>query len=336
MQSESDGPVRGRLGVLLMNMGGPGSLDEVRPYLRRLFSDPHMIELPLGRLYQGAFAWVLARARAKTSVERYRLIGGGSPLGEITQRQAAALEAGLVEVGLGARVYVSMRYTNPSSAEVLGRMNEEGVEKVLALPLYPQFSRTTTGSSFQELHRVMGRMRPGFTVVRVESWHDAPAFLAALAGRIREGIEGLPADRRDGVHLLFCAHALPRAYADRGDPYLDQVRATVAGVIEKVGPLPWRLAFQSRLGPVEWVGPSVEEAIDALAREGARAVLAVPVSFVSENLETLYDLDIALRERARDLGIEHFVRVAALNDDPAFIEALCGIVKEHFEGDRSA
>ncbi len=331
MQSESDGPVKGRLGVLLMNMGGPGSLDEVRPYLSRLFSDPHMIDLPLGRLYQDIFAWILARARAKTSVERYRLIGGGSPLGEITRRQAAALEARLAEVGTEARVYVAMRYTAPSAAEALGRMKEDGVEQVLALPLYPQFSRTTTGSSFQELDRIMGRMRPDFTVGRVESWHDAPAFLAALAGRIREGIEGLPADRRDGARLLFCAHALPRAYVDRGDPYVDQVRATVAGVMERIGTLPWRLAFQSRLGPVEWVGPSVEEVIDALAREGTCAVLAVPVSFVSENLETLYDLDIALRDRARDLGIEHFMRVAALNDDPAFIEALCEIVKEHFD-----
>jgi len=315
-----------------MNMGGPESLDDVRPYLRRLFSDPLMIDLPLGRLYQGAFARVLARARTRTSVERYRRIGGSSPLGEITRRQARVLETRLAEAGMEARVYVAMRYTAPSTAEVVDRMKEDCIEQLLALPLHPQFSRTTTGSSLLELDRVMGRTQANFTAGRVEQWHDHPAFLDALAVKVQEGIDRFSADHRAGIRLLFCAHALPQTYADRGDPYLGQVRATVAGVMERIGPVPWKLAFQSRLGPVEWVGPSVEKEIDALAQEGVRAVLAVPVSFVSDNLETLYDLDIALRERAQMQGIEHFRRAAALNDDPAFIDALCGIVKEYFYG----
>ena len=330
LDATSEGAVLGRPAVLLLCMGGPESLDDVAPYLKRFFSDPDMIDLPLGRLYLWALARIIAKKRAPTSIERYTLIGGRSPLNEITRRQADKLQAALAEADDETKVYVAMRYNAPFAAEVLGRMRADGIGRALALPLNPQFCKATNGSAFRDLERAVKRVNPGFPIGRVESWHDNGPFLDALAGKVQEAIDRLPATLREKAPLLFCAHAVPKAYVDQGDPYLDQVRATAEGLGERID-RPWSLAFQSRLGPVEWVGPSVEEAVDEIAGKGAKAMVAAPVSFVADNLETLYDMDIALKDRAKERGIDHFIRAEALNDHPHFIAALREITTDHMK-----
>ncbi len=313
-------------GVVLLNMGGPESAAAVRPFLEALFADPAILPLP-GVVRRPLARWI-ARMRAPRVVPRYERIGGRSPLVGITRAQAEAL-AGELRGGGGAwHVEPAMRYTPPRAAEALARLREKGVDRLVALPLYPQYSEATTGSSLRDLERAMseaGMAELPWTAVR--SWHDHPGYAGALAEAVRETLEGLS----DPV-VLFSAHSLPERAVRRGDPYLDHVKATVEAVRERLPPVRWRLAFQSRTGPVRWIGPAVEETLAALAREGCGAVVVVPVSFVSDHIETLYEIDVEYRALAEDLGIGAFRRVPSLNTRPSFIRALAELVRKACPG----
>ncbi len=311
------------LGVVLLNMGGPDSPEAVRPFLENLFSDPEILRFPLSRWLQRPLARWIASRRSPVVAERYRRIGGGSPIAPITLAQAEALEAELAARGVEARVTVAMRYWKPRAREAAEALAELGADRLVVLPLYPQYSRATTGSSLADLEdalRAAGLHGVPRTVIR--SWHDHPAYLDSLAEAVREGLEALP-----GATVLMSAHSLPQRLIDRGDPYLDQVRGTVAGVLARLGDVPHRLAFQSRTGPVRWLGPGVEEVLRELAAAGVERVLAVPVSFVSDHIETLHEIDIEYRNLARSLGIRELGRSPSLNTRPSFIRALAGLVQ---------
>ncbi|MBI4715243.1 MAG: ferrochelatase [Nitrospirae bacterium] len=328
--------------ILLFNLGGPDSLDAVEPFLTNLFSDPDILSYPLGPLRPPLARWIAHRRVAKVRA-LYEKIGGKSPLLGLTNRQAAALEKALNpphpvppppggRVGREAgeyRVFTAMRYWRPfieEAAETAWRLRPD---TLVLLPLYPQYSDTTTGSGFREFDRVLRRLAPAnpVQVVPIPHFFDQPGYIEAMAETVREGIAGTPGDPADPVHLLFSAHGLPQRCVRRGDPYVGQVEKTVSWILDRIGRREnARLGYQSRVGPVKWIGPSTEEVLEEMARQGARRVLLIPVSFVSDHLETLYEMDLLFRQRGEALGIPHVHRAPALNDAPPFIAALKELV----------
>lgn len=311
-------------GVVLLNMGGPDTLSAVRPFLARLLSDRELIRLPLSPVTQPLFAWIVSRLRARNVRKYYEEIGGGSPLAALTDRQRAALEALFADTGENVRVYVGMRYWYPLARHAVLEMQEDGVERAVALPLYPQYCAATTGSSLSDLRRWMRWARADFPLAVVTSWPDHAGYIAALGEKVAETIAA--AGGPGGTYLLFSAHGVPRSFIDGGDPYQDEVEKTVAAVMRQFPGIPHSISYQSRMGRTEWLEPDTVGEVVRLGREGVRRLVVVPVSFVSDHIETLHELDIRLKETAREAGIRAFLRVPALNDSPAFIRALRDIV----------
>jgi len=309
----------GPVGVALLNMGGPATVGEIRPFLTRLFSDVQMLPLPtpLRQLLARFIAW---RRAPKVSV-RYEAIGGGSPVGRETVGQVKALQQ-----RLGRRFIVRhvFRYSDPGPEEVLAQLTDHGVNRLVALPAYPQWSVTTSGSSFEHL---LQAARPrGVECLEAESYAAGEGFIRSLA----RGIEPL----LDGAdHLLFTAHGLPLRVIERGDPYVEQVQRTVEALTARLGSsLPVSLAFQSRLGPVEWVGPHIDDEIRRLAAEGVRTLVVAPVTFTCENLETLWDLDRDMADLGRSCGIETWRRAPAPGTSEDLIDQLARLVTERASG----
>lgn len=309
--------------LILLNMGGPDSLDAVEPFLYNLFCDRDLIQLPLGALLQKPFAKMISHFRAKKVVENYRLIGGKSPLLEWTEKQAAGI-AELLEGNV--QPFVAMRYWTPTADEVLEEVKAAGIERALVLSMYPHYTGATTGSSVKDFRRAAAAIHPELDFQVVEHWYDWPGYLDALANRIREGLAEMP--ETETQQILFSAHALPQKFIDRGDPYQKHVMATVEGVMARVGEYPWEVAFQSRSGPVKWMEPGTEEMIVKLAKEGCRSMLMVPISFVSDHIETLEEIDVEYRGLALESGIGCFQRAPSLNDHDDFLQGLADLVKE--------
>jgi ferrochelatase len=312
------------LGVVALNLGGPDSLEAVEPFLRNLFADPEVIQLGWARFLQPLLSRFIARRRAPFSRAAYAQIGGRSPIREESQAQAAAIAAAMTAKGLPARPYVAMGCWHPFSHEAVASMRADGITRVVAVPLYPHYSRSTTGSSFHALDQAAAGT--GLEIVRVERYPDAPGYLEALCERVRQAEATLPDPARDEAPVLFSAHGLPESYIRRGDPYLDDIRITVAAATRRLGLGPRaQLCFQSRLGRQKWLGPYTEEAIDRLAEAGHSAVLICPVAFTGEHIETLQEIDILDRERAAALGITQFARARTVGCHPAFIDALADL-----------
>lgn len=348
--SHSRGETRG---VILLNLGGPDSLRAIRPFLFNLFSDRQIIRLGPPFL-QKPLAGLISTLRLRKTERMYRLIGGRSPIKEITEAQALALEEALntrprVEPQEkyhtrptdgkdgnqgGAsffKVYVGMRYWHPFIEDVIPRIYSDGIRKLIALSLYPQYSVATSGSSLSRF----GEVAAGYQVetVCISSWHDHPLYIEALVDVIKKGLESFsdssPIARPSSskiVHVLFSAHSLPKKIIDQGDPYVDQIMGTI-GEITKQLPLTWHLSYQSKSGPVEWLEPSTDEKLGELARNGVKNVLVVPISFVSDHIETLYEIDILYKNLAGSLGVR-LERTDSLNTRPKFIEALRDIVEK--------
>ena len=314
--------------VVLMNMGGPDSLEAVEPFLFNLFNDHDLIPLPLGFLWQRRFARMVSRARARHVREYCKLIGGRSPIGEITAAQAAKLQA-----RLGARFscHVAMRYTPPFTRDAIAEVRNAGARTVVGLSLYPHFTTATTGSSLWELRRELAGKSPAagaVDLVEIDRWPDHPAYLDALAAQVQRGLEQFPVEARAGVELLFSAHGLPETFIKKGDPYVADLEQTIAGVLARLGGQhPWRLSFQSRAGKARWLEPSTDEVLRLLAKTGRKDILAIPISFVSDHIETLYEIDLLFGDEAKKLGL-NFKRAPSLNAEPAFIEALAQLVEQ--------
>ncbi len=312
------------IGVVALNLGGPDSLDAVEPFLRNLFADPEVIQLGWLSFLQPLLARMIAKRRAPESRENYKLIGGRSPIREESEAQARAVAAALASRGVVARPYAAMACWHPFSEETVTAMLRDGVKKAVAVPLFPHFSRTTTGSVFKLLGKATaGR---GIELAYIERYPDAPGYVEALCARIEEARATLPPALRDDAPVLFSAHGLPEAYIRKGDPYLDDIRTTVGAVSTRLalGPRA-RLAFQSRVGPQKWLGPYTEEAIDTLAETGHRAIVVCPVAFTGEHIETLQEIDILYRKRAEERGIQHFARARTVGLHPAFVDALADL-----------
>ena len=317
-----------RIGVLLFNLGGPETLEDVRPFLFNLFADPDIIRLPW-RALQKPLAWLISTQRHKKSRGYYEKIGGGSPLRRITEEQARALEQALAKRNINARAYVGMRYWNPFIEQALDQIRRDQVDHLVILPLYPQFSVSTTGSSLNRMQAIAaetGNSLPQISVVC--SWEADPNYIAAMAAAAREELALFPDQDPSQTHILFSAHSVPVRYIDEGDPYLDQTKRTVELIMERLGThRPHTLSFQSKVGPVEWLKPATNETIPSLAREGVSQLMLVPVSFVSEHSETLYEMDILYRDAAAEAGIANYRRVPTMNCRADFIEALAKLVE---------
>jgi protoporphyrin/coproporphyrin ferrochelatase len=317
----------GRFGVLLLNLGGPDQLEDVRPFLFNLFSDPEIIRLPFPWL-QKPLAWLISTSRASKSQENYKQIGGGSPLRRITEEQAQALQQALQQRGQEAQVYVGMRYWYPFTEEAIARIKRDRIDRLVILPLYPQFSISTSGSSFRLLEE-MWKEDPALQKVEhtvISSWYDSPGYLQAMAQLIAQELDRLPDP--NNVHIFFSAHGVPVSYVEKsGDPYQREIENCTALIMQTLNrPNAHTLAYQSRVGPVEWLKPYTEDAIADLATQGVDNLLVVPISFVSEHIETLQEIDIEYREIAEQAGIHHFHRVPALNTHPVFIDDLADMV----------
>jgi protoporphyrin/coproporphyrin ferrochelatase len=317
----------GRVGVLLLNLGGPDQLEDVRPFLFNLFSDPEIIRLPFPWL-QKPLAWLIATSRASKSQENYKQIGGGSPLRRITEEQAQALQAVLQEKGQEAQVYIGMRYWYPFTEEAIARLKRDRIDRLVILPLYPQFSISTSGSSFRLLEQLWeedpGLQQIEYTVI--PSWYDRPGYLKAMANLIAQQLDQFPDPT--SVHIFFSAHGVPLSYVEEaGDPYQHEIEECTRLIMQTLDRSnAHTLAYQSRVGPVEWLKPYTEDAIEELAESGVQNLLVVPISFVSEHIETLQEIDMEYREVAEEAGIEHFQRVPALNTHPMFIEDMADMV----------
>jgi len=307
-------------GVLLLNLGGPEKPEDVEPFLFNLFSDRQIIRLGPS-LLQKPLARLIAKRRAPKSTESYMKIGGGSPIRRITDQQARALEKHLSTSG-SFTVRSCMRYWHPFAEETVSSLIEAGVGRVVALPLYPQYSIATTGSSLVDLRDTM-RKHPSVPLREIRSWPDQPVYIQCLAGRIEEGLSWFNGDE---VQVVYSAHSLPKKFVEEGDPYVEETLKTIRAV-ELLTGVQGRLCYQSRSGPVEWLEPSTPEMLTTLAEEGCRNILMVPISFVSDHVETLYEIDILYREMAGKLGMR-LESTRALNDDPEFIQALAILVLE--------
>jgi ferrochelatase len=316
-----------KVGVLLFNLGGPETLRDVRPFLYRLFSDPEIIRVkwtPLRKL----IAFMIATFRHKTSEGYYSQIGGGSPLRRLTEEQADALAAELKCRGISVQTFVGMCTWHPFLDEAVERVQRSGIDSLVILPLFPQYSVTTTGSGFAVLRKLIDA-RPEFKKLNIQwisAWPDQPTYIQSFAEAIERELTRFTGPGK--AHILFSAHSIPESYVKEGDPYLEQTKKTVERVMDRLGRRhPYQLCFQSKIGPVKWLEPFTSDVITKLGKEGVEDVLVVPISFVSEHIETLYELDILFKKIADEAGVRNFRRVPALNSDATFIRALAEIVE---------
>ncbi|TVQ46065.1 MAG: ferrochelatase [Gloeocapsa sp. DLM2.Bin57] len=323
-----------RVGVLLLNLGGPEQIEDVRPFLYNLFADPEIIRLPFPWL-QKPLAWLISTLRAKKSQKNYLEIGGGSPLRRITEAQGTALAEVLANQGQDVRVYVGMRYWHPYTEEAIAKIKSDQITNLVILPLYPQFSISTSGSSFRVLEEMwledpsLGNLE--YTLI--PSWYDHPGYLQAMADLIATELDQF--SNPEQVHVFFSAHGVPQSYVEEaGDPYQREIEECTRLIMKTLNRSnPYTLAYQSRVGPVEWLKPYTEDALQELGAQGIKDLVVVPISFVSEHIETLQEIDLEYREIAEEAGIDNFARVPALNTDAQFINALASLVTEALNKD---
>jgi len=307
-----------------MNLGAPDSPEAVLPFLINLFSDPAIITLP--RIFRRPMAQLIARSRLKTALDIYSYLGGGSPLLANTEAQARALEAAL---GDGSRCFIAMRHWHPTTEETAAAIEQWGPEEIVCLPLYPQYSATTTGSSFSRWRSVAASYDFNNCPIReIESYPKAAGFIAALADLVGSMLDKVATDA-PGLRLLLSAHGLPLKIVDAGDPYPGQIGETAEAVIAALARpgLDWTVCYQSRVGPLKWLGPGTDDEIRRAGRDGVGIVI-VPISFVSEHSETLVELDHDYRNLAAACGVPDYYRVPAVGTHPDFIEALAALVRE--------
>ncbi|XP_063939518.1 ferrochelatase-2, chloroplastic-like isoform X1 [Daucus carota subsp. sativus] len=324
----------GKIGVLLLNLGGPETLEDVQPFLFNLFADPDIIRLPrLFRFLQKPLAQFISVARAPKSMEGYASIGGGSPLRKITDEQAEALRKALCDKNIPANVYVGMRYWHPFTEEAIEQIKKDGITKLVVLPLYPQFSISTSGSSLRLLESIFreDEYLANMQHTVIPSWYQRDGYIKAMGDLIEKELEKF--DQPKEVRIFFSAHGVPLAYVEEaGDPYKAEMEECIDLIMEELEKRkltnPYTLAYQSRVGPVEWLKPYTDETIIELGQKGVKSLLAVPISFVSEHIETLEEIDVEYKELALNSGIEKWGRVPALGCQPTFITDLADAVIE--------
>jgi protoporphyrin/coproporphyrin ferrochelatase len=311
-----------RSGVVLFQLGGPDTLAAIEPFLYNLFCDPDIIDFPFARIGRKPLAKLISTTRSRKVQHHYAAIGGGSPIRRFTEQQALALEVELANHGLDARCFVAMRYWHPFTSEAISQLQAAQCDEVVLLPLYPQYSSTTTGSSLNEWQRLF---RSHIPVRNVGPFYQHPMYLDAVVEKIEEALARFPVPER--AEIVFSAHSVPVSVIAKGDPYQQQIEETVQLLMERGG---WqnrhRLCYQSKVGASKWLQPSLHRTLHDLAAEKTREVCIVPVAFVSDHVETLGEINHEARQEALKLGFTQFEMSAGLNDSPKFISALGQLV----------
>ena len=317
-----------RRAVLFLQLGGPETLEDVPGFLYRLFSDPDVIRVRPA-LLRKAIAAAIALGRKKASRALYASIGGGSPIRRLTEQQAAGTEALLRAGGRDAVVRTAMTCSAPVVEDVVRELAADGVDRFLAFPLYPQYSLTTTKGALERTRAAVHKFAPRASLFELGSFPTHPLFVEAHAEGVREQVVQFPDPRPEAIHLVFSAHSIPKKLVTKeGDPYAGQIEASVRAILERLG---WAgastLAYQSKLGPIEWLGPSTSAVLAQLGRQRERQVLVVPIAFVTDHVETLQEIDQLFAGQAREAGIAHFRRTPGLNDRPTFLRALADLAR---------
>jgi ferrochelatase len=323
-----------KIGIVLLNLGGPDSAEAVQPFLYNLFSDPDIINFPLSFLFRKRLAKLISTKRAPKIIEQYKHIGGKSPILELTTKQANALEKEL-NSKINCKVYIAMRYWKPFTEEVIEQIKKDNIDEVILLPLYPQFSVSTTGSSVNEWTKIKLK-NPAIKNLKVElieTYYTDPNYIDAIIENINQTLKRFPEERQKDLVLLFSAHGTPVKLVKMGDPYNEHIQQTVAEVMKRSGYKQRHyLSYQSKVGPQKWLEPKTSDTIERLASEGVKDILVIPVAFVSDHLETLFEVGIEFRHLAKEKGIEQFEVMPGLNDSPKFISALANLVLERVNG----
>ena len=307
---------------MLLNLGGPDSLEAVEPYLVNLFLDPFLIRIPFlrGFLRRWFARWV-ARRRAPHARQLYSEIGGRSPIGPLTESQGRRLEE---ELGPGYKSYVAFSAWRPYIKDAVEQARADGCQKLVGVSLYPQWCSATTESAFHDLRKSVNGAVP---LAEVDRYPEDPQYLDSLTSTVREALRRF--EKPEQVHILFSAHGVPQSLIRRGDPYQSEIKKTVQGVLQRLPKdQPWSLSYQSKVGPVKWLEPATIDHLPALAKQGVKQVLVVPVAFVSDHIETLHEQRILLRGIAQKAGIERYEVANALNDCRLFARALARLVRE--------
>ena len=310
-----------KIAVVLFQLGGPDTLPAVEPFLYNLFCDPDIINFPGSFLARKPLAKLISTTRSKKVTQRYAEIGGGSPIRRLTEQQARALEKAL-QRHISARAIVAMRYWHPNTQGAIALLESEPYDELVLLPLYPHYSFATTGSSLKEWNRLY---KPKVPVHLIDHFFDHPDYISGVVERINGILRQLP--RPGNVHLVFSAHGLPMALVEKGDPYPQHIESTVRMIMEMgAWSNPHTLCYQSRVGPQKWLQPPLTGTLEKLAREGVKRMLVIPISFLTEHIETLHEINIEAREQAESLGVHDFHMMPALNDSPLLIRALADLV----------
>jgi protoporphyrin/coproporphyrin ferrochelatase len=318
--------------VVLLQLGGPDSLDAVEPFLYNLFVDPDIIDLPGAFLFRKALARFISARRAPKVQELYKNIGGGSPILKETQHQAEGLKKFLAKKGQDIPVEIAMRYWHPLTEETVKKLLAEEITKVILLPLYPHYSKATTASSVREWERVVGELGADkISATTVEPYFDHPLYIRSLVERVEQAIQRVPPDERSKVHLVFSAHGTPMKLVRDGDPYSRHIRRTYELVVEKGNfGLPHQLCFQSKIGPQKWLEPSLTQTIESLGAQGVTHIIVNPLAFVTDHIETLSEINIEARHEAHNRGITYFDMTESLTKSTLFIECLAELVLNKF------
>lgn len=314
--------------ALLIQLGGPQRREDLKPFLYELFADPEILGIPFAPLRK-LVAWTIATTRAPQSAKTYEAIGW-SPIRCWTEKQAMLTEAALAARGRQVLVRPAMTCSAPMVEDALAELRKEGVERLVVLPLYPQYSVTTTKGSFARVTSALAAM--GWKPERhdaPDAWYDHPRFVASHVARIEEALRKVPDPDPSKTVILYSAHSLPVSTVEKKkDPYPKHVEGTVAAIDAALGHrYRSRLAYQSKVGPVPWIGPATQDVLGELARAGETQVVVVPIAFVSDHVETLYEIRMLFADEAKRLGIPHYVAADGLNDEPSFIEALADLVE---------
>jgi ferrochelatase len=312
-----------RVGVVLFQLGGPDTPRAIEPFLFNLFCDPDIIDFPFARIGRKPLAKLISTTRAKKVQHHYSAIGGASPIRRFTEQQARTLQEKLTADGLAASCFVAMRYWHPFTAEAIEQVRAAGCDEVVLLPLYPQYSSTTTGSSLNEWRRLF---RDDIPVHYIDTFYRHPLYLDALVEKVDEALARFPESGR--AEIVFSAHSVPMAVIAKGDPYQRHIEETVELLMQRGSwPNRHRLCYQSKVGASKWLQPSLRRTIRDLAAEHVGEVCVVPIAFVSDHVETLGEINHEAREEASALGIKQFEMTAGLNDSPTFIAALADLVE---------
>ena len=325
-----------KVAVVLFQLGGPDSLEAVRPFLQNLFLDPDIIDFPGASIARGFLARVIASRRSRPVADHYREIGGKSPINELTDLQARALERQLKAEGIDATVLVAMRYWHPMTDEVVGHIKAGSFDEVVLLPLYPQFSKATTYSSVNEWNRQCRKAGLSIPTRLVCCYPSHPRYITAMVDLVNRSLAKLDGIDPREIDLVFSAHGVPVDFIRQGDPYKLQIEETVRQMLKKGGwTSPHTLCFQSKVGPTRWLEPSLLETIEQLGANKRRHLVIIPVAFVTDHIETLHEISIEAREEAVHHGIARFEMTPALNDHPLFIDCLTDLVKARLQSNYS-